>query len=168
MTKNWKALTAVAAVILIVAVAAILINLRPSPAPEPKPGALQATGKFGFPVSDIKIGEGGTKKASDGKTITGYNGTCDSAVQAAANYAPLLMDLNVNTWAEQKNTLIEVSKPGPWIEKATFKNNFLAESKDKVPGAFEGGWYYRSDVAAGGMYRCLAVTKRRVPSCRCL
>jgi hypothetical protein len=155
--KHWKALTAAGAVILIVAVAAILINLRPSPALGPAPSALQATGKFGFPVSDIRIGEGGTKKASDGKTITGYSGTCDSAAQAAANYAPLIVDLNITTWEQQKKVLTEVSKPGPWFEKVTSANNVLAETKNTVPGAFDGGWYARSDVAPGGMYR--------VPSC---
>ena len=122
MRKHWKALTAVGVVILAVAVAVILIN-RPAPAREPDPSSLQASGKFGFPVSDIKIGEGGTKKASDGKTITGYNGTCDSAAQAAANYTPLIEDVNLKTWAQQKKTLTEVSNPGPWLEKVTFKGN---------------------------------------------
>jgi hypothetical protein len=152
MKKNWKALTAVAAVILTVAVAAILINLRPTPAPEPTPDALQATGKFGFPTSDIKIGEGGTKKASDGKTITGYNGTCNSAVQAAANYAPLMRDVNPRTWAEQKKTLAAVSKPGPWFQTATLGGEIIAGAKDLPPG-FDGGWYDKTEVAAGGMYR---------------
>ncbi|MDR6508144.1 hypothetical protein [Arthrobacter oryzae] len=152
MRKHWKALTAVGVAILAVAVAVILIN-RPAPAREPDPSSLQASGRFGFPVSDIKIGEGGTKKASDGKTITGYNGTCDSAAQAAANYTHLIKDLKLDTWAQQKRTLTEVSRPGPWFEKTTFANNVLAEAKSQVPGSFDGGWYSRADVAAGGLYR---------------
>ncbi|MFB0839999.1 hypothetical protein ACETK3_18590 [Arthrobacter sp. E44] len=152
MRKHWKALTAVGVVILAVAVAVILIN-RPAPATEQDPSSLQASGKFGFPVSEIKIGEGGTKKASDGKTITGYNGTCDSAAQAAANYTHLIKDVNVTTWAQHKKTLTELSKPGPWFEKVTFNGNLAVDAKDRLPGAFDGGWYTRTDVASGGLYR---------------
>jgi hypothetical protein len=161
MKKNWKALTAVAAVILIVAVAAILINLRPTPALEPTPDALQATGKFGFPTSEIKIGEGGTKKASDGKPITGYNGTCDSAAQAAANYAPLMEDVNPQTWAQQKKALTEVSKPGPWFSTAVVVGDAAAGLKEQPPGAFDGGWFTRTDVAAGGMYRVASCEEKK-------
>ena len=152
MRKHWKALTAVGMVILVMAVAVILIN-RPAPAREPDPSSLQASGKFGFPVSDIKIGEGGTKKASDGKTITGYNGACDSAAQAAANYTHLIEDVNLTTWAQQKKTLTEVSKPGPWFEKVAFNGDLLANAKELPTGAFDGQWYSRADVAAGGLYR---------------
>lgn len=152
MKKHWKTLAAVGVVILVVAVAVILIN-RPAPAKEQDPSPLQASGKFGFPVSNIKIGEGGSRKASDGKTITGYNGTCDSAPQAAANYAPLIKDVNVTTWAQQKKALTEVSKPGPWFEKVTFNGNLAVEAKEQLPVAFDGGWYTRTDVAAGGLYR---------------
>ncbi|QOI65875.1 hypothetical protein IG195_21215 (plasmid) [Arthrobacter sp. TES] len=152
MRKHWKALTAVGVVVLIVAVAVILIN-RPAPATEQDPGSLQASGKFGFPVSDLSIGEGGTTKASDGKTITGYNGTCDSAAQAAANYTHLIKDLNLGTWEQQKKVLTEVSKPGPWFEEVTSAGDLLADAESLPAGAFDGGWYTRSDVAAGGLYR---------------
>ncbi|MFF1385689.1 hypothetical protein ACFVWT_19230 [Arthrobacter sp. NPDC058288] len=138
--------------ILAVAVAVILIN-RPAPARDPDPSSLQASGRFGFPVSDIKIGEGGTKKAGDGKTVTGYAGTCDSAAQAAANYTHLVEDVNVSTWAQQKNTLAEVGKSGPWTEKITFKGDLLTNSKDLPNGPFKGGWFSRTDVASGGLYR---------------
>ncbi|MFM9432256.1 hypothetical protein [Arthrobacter sp. MP_2.3] len=161
MKKNWKALTAVAAVILIVAVAAILINLSPSPAPEARPGALQATGKFGFPVSDIKIGEGGTTKASDGKTITGYNGTCDSAAQAAANYAPLIRDVNVKTWTIQKATLAELAVMGPWLKGATAIGDLVTSSDQAAAAGFDGGWYDRTAVNAGGIYRLVSCDAKK-------
>ncbi|MGY2747731.1 hypothetical protein [Arthrobacter sp. UYCu723] len=154
MKKNWKALVAIAAVVIIVAVAVVIINMRPAgQAAQPSGDSSIVAGKFGFPVSKINVGEGGTKKASDGKTITGYNGTCDSAAQAAANYAPLIKDVNVTTWPQQKKALTEVSKPGPWFEKVTFEGTLASEAKDWLPGAFDGGWYTRSDVEAGGMYR---------------
>ncbi len=154
MKKNWKALVAIAAVVIIVAVAVVIINMRPAgQAAQPSGDSSIVAGKFGFPVSKINIGEGGTKKASDGKTTTGYNGTCDSAAQAAANYAPLLRDVNLSTWAAQKKALSEVSKPGPWVASATLSGDILAGLKEQPPGAFEGGWVQRADVAAGGMYR---------------
>ena len=160
MRQHWKALTALGVVILVIAVAVVLLN-PPAPAAKSDPSSLHPSGKFGFPVSDIKIGEGGTKTAGDGKTITGYNGTCDSAAQAAANYTPLIKDLKLATWAQQKKTLTEVSKPGPWFEKTTFANNVLAEAKSQVPGSFEGGWYSRTDVAAGGLYRLASCEEKK-------
>ena len=121
MKKNWKALVAIAAVVIIVAVAVVLINLRPSDQaaqPEPSADNGMVAGKFGFPVSKINIGEGGTKTAADGKTPIGYNGTCDSAAQAAANYTPVLVDVNLKTWETQKATLNSLAVPGPWLETA--------------------------------------------------
>ncbi|MDQ0104460.1 hypothetical protein J2T10_004135 [Paenarthrobacter nicotinovorans] len=152
MRKHWKLLTALGAVILVIAVAVVLLN-PPTPAAKDDPSALQASGKFGFPVSTIKIGEGGTKTASDGKTIIGYNGTCDSAAQAAANYTPLIEDVNVSTWAQQKKTLSEVGNAGAWTEKVTSKGDLLTTSKELSSLSFDGGWVYRSDVAAGGLHR---------------
>lgn len=153
MRKHWKALTAVGVVILVIAVAVVLLNAPAPAAKKDDPSALQASGKFGFPVSPIKIGEGGTKTASDGKTVTGYNGTCDSAAQAAANYTHLVEDVNVSTWAQQKKTLAEVGKPGPWTEKIIFKGDLLTNSKDLPNGPFDGGWFSRTEVASGGLYR---------------
>lgn len=160
MRKYWKALTAVGVVILVIAVAVVLLN-PPAPAAKEDPSALQASGKFGFPVSTIKIGEGGTKKASDGKTITGYNGSCDSAAQAAANYTPLIKDVHLPTWAQQNRALTEIGKPGPWVEKVTFNGIMATQAKEPLPGAFDGGWYSRTDVAAGGMYRLASCEEKK-------
>ena len=71
MKKNWKAMVAIAVVVIIVAVAVIIINMRPADRtaqPEPSGDSSIVAGKFGFPVSKINIGEGGTKTAADGKT----------------------------------------------------------------------------------------------------
>ncbi|MCP1415516.1 hypothetical protein [Paenarthrobacter sp. A20] len=161
MRKHWKLLTALGAVILVIAVAVVLLNPPAPAAKQDDPSSLQASGKFGFPVSGVKIGEGGTKTASDGKTITGYNGSCDSAAQAAANYAHLLRDVNVKTWAQQKKVLSEVSKPGPWTVNATIAGEVVAGSKDLPPGAFADGWFIRSDVPAGGMYRIASCDEKK-------
>ncbi|WP_454812830.1 hypothetical protein [Paenarthrobacter nitroguajacolicus] len=161
MRKHWKLLTALGAVILVIAVAVVLLNPPAPAAKQDDPSPLQASGKFGFPVSGIMIGDGGTKTASDGKTITGYNGSCDSAAQAAANYTHLIKDLKLDTWAQQKKALTEVSKSGPWFERITSSNNVLAEAKSPVPGSFEGGWYSRTDVAAGGLYRVASCDEKK-------
>ena len=155
MRKHWKLLTAVGAVILVIAIAVVLLNPPAPPAAKPDdPSSLQASGKFGFPVSGIKIGEGGTKTASDGKTPTGYNGTCDSAAQAAANYAPLLSEVNLQTWTEQKRALAEISNSGPWFKTATLAGDSVTATKGALPTpGFDGGWITRVDVAAGGLYR---------------
>jgi hypothetical protein len=153
MRKHWKLLAAVGAVILVIAVAVVLLNPPAPAAKQDDPSSLQASGKFGFPVSGIKIGEGGTKTARDGKTPTGYNGTCDSSAQAAANYTHLIEDLNVSTWAQQKKVLAEVGKEGPWVERVSYKGDLLTTAKDLPSGPFDGGWFTRSDVASGGLYR---------------
>lgn len=155
MSTKWKALIAIVAVAVIVTVAIVLINRPAELTAQPKPseGTGMVAGKLGFPVSKIKIGEGGTKTAVDGKTPIGYNGTCESAAQAAANYLPLLEDVNSSTWAQQKKTLAEVGKQGPWIGRVTASGELMATAKELPPGAFDGGWYSRSDVPAGGLYR---------------
>ncbi|NIJ03405.1 hypothetical protein FHR86_003764 [Paenarthrobacter ilicis] len=155
MSTKWKALIAIIAVAVIVAVAIVLINRPADPAsqPEPSEGTGPVAGKFGFPISKINIGEGGTKTDSDGKTITGYNGTCESAAQAAANYTHLIEDVNTSTWSQQKKVLAEVGKPGAWVGRVTSSGELVANAKELPPGAFDGGWYSRSDVASGGLYR---------------
>lgn len=155
MSTKWKALIAATAVVAIIIVAIVLINrpaeLTAQPDPSKETGVV--AGKLGFPVSKISIGEGGTKTAVDGKTPTGYNGTCESAAQAAANYTPLLVDINVTTWAQQKKTLAEVGKSGPWIEKMTYQGDLLTTAKDLPASPFDGGWFTRTDLASGGLYR---------------
>lgn len=148
MREHWKALTALGVVIIVVVIVVIIMTRPATPAPETK-----GAGKLGFPVSDIRIGEGGSRKAGDGKTPIGYDGSCNSAIQAAANYAPLLRDFSFKTWAVQKKTLTEVSKPGEWFKNTTFPNDFLKNSKELPPGTSTVGFLRRTDVAAGGMYR---------------
>ncbi|MFW0772257.1 hypothetical protein ACLRGI_03720 [Paenarthrobacter nitroguajacolicus] len=161
MRKHWRLLTALGAVILVIAVAVVLLNPPAPAAKQDDPSSLQASGKFGFPVSGIKINEGGTKTASDGKTITGYNGSCDSAAQAAANYTHLIEDVNVATWAQQKKILAEVGKAGAWTEKVTFQGDLLTTSRELPSAPFDGGWFYRTDVASGGLYRSASCAAKK-------
>lgn len=166
MKMNWKVLVATAAMVVIVAVAVVLINLRPSkqsapPHPEPHNGMV--AGRLGFPVSKLNIGEGGTKTAADGNTPIGYNGTCDSAAQAAANYTPVLADVNLKTWETQKTTLNSLAVPGPWLEPALLPFSVIADAKAQGHQlkSFAGGWMEQINVKAGGMYRMVSCEPKK-------
>jgi hypothetical protein len=173
MKTRTKAIIAAGSAALVVGAAAVILSTPAGTPPAPAPSqaasgtGLHATGKFGFPVSDIKIGDGGTKKGPDGKTPIGYNGTCDSAVQAAANYAPLLRDLNLDTWAVQKKTLQSVTgAPGTWMGYATQGGDLLTsatnlEAAKAKSGSFEGHWINREDVKAGGLYRVASCQEKK-------
>lgn len=166
MKKNWKVLVATAAIVVMVAVAVVLINFPPSEQtaqPQPEPDNGMVAGKLGFPVSKLNIGEGGTKTAADGKTPVGYNGTCDSAAQAAANYTPVLADVNLKTWETQKATLNSLAVPGPWLETALLPFSILAEAEaqDQQMKTFDGGWMDQTDVKAGGMYRTVSCEPKK-------
>lgn len=166
MKKNWKVLTAIAAVLVIIVVGVVVINLRPGTTtadPEPSQDNTIVAGKFGFPVSTINIGEGGTKIALDGTTPTGYNGTCDSAAQAAANFTPVVINVNVKTWAKQKETLNSIGVPGPWVDKATIAGNIMADAdaQGAASFSFDDGWIDKIDVKAGGMYRLVSCEAKK-------
>ncbi|MCO4252165.1 hypothetical protein [Pseudarthrobacter raffinosi] len=165
MKKNWKALVAIAAVMIIVAVAVVLINLRPSDQavqPEPSADNGMVAGKFGFPVSKINIEEGGTKTADDGRTPIGYNGTCDSAAQAAANYTPALFNVNAKTWEAQKATLNSLAIPGSWTKDATLLGDTWADAAAKGNlSSFDGGWLDEVNVSAGGLYRMVSCEPKK-------
>lgn len=166
MKKNWKALVAIAVVVIIVAVAVIIINMRPADRtaqPDPSGDSSIVAGKFGFPVSKINIGEGGTKTAADGKTPIGYNGTCDSAAQAAANYTPVLADVNLKTWEIQKATLNSLAVPGPWMEPVLLPGQSVADAdaQGSQLKTFDGGWMDQINVNAGGLYRMVSCEPKK-------
>jgi hypothetical protein len=155
MKARTKALAATGAVALVVAAAALILTAptgNQDTAASPTAG-LHATGTLGFPVSDIKIGQGGTATGPDGKTPVGYSGDCTSAAQAAANYAPLVYDMNPKAAATQRNTLLAVSEPTPWRSSWVSLQETMATMKGLGTGGLDGGWVTRTEVNAGGMYR---------------
>lgn len=162
MRARWKLLIAVAVVIVAAVASALVMSLRPGP---PAPGGPQSglgpSGKLGFPVSQLAVGQGGTKTAADGKTPIGYDGSCDSAAQAAANYLPLLSDFNAKTWETQKKALLQVSLPGPQKDLALQVNDANATNKAMQDAGFDGGWIYRYDVKSGGLYRIASCEARK-------
>lgn len=166
MKKNWKVLVATAAMVVIVAVAVVLINFRPSEQtakPQPEPDNGMVAGKLGFPVSKLNIGEGGTKTAADGRTPIGYNGTCDSAAQAAANYTPVLADVNLKTWETQKVTLNSLAVPGPWLDTVLLPGDSVTDvvAQGNELKTFAGGWMEQTNVKAGGMHRMVSCEPKK-------
>lgn len=163
MKGRWKLLIAVAVVVVAVVVTAVVTSLRPGiPNPaDSQAGGLGASGKLGFPVSKLAVGEGGTKTAADGKTPIGYDGSCDSAAQAAANYLPVRNDFNTTTWEAQKKALLQVSLPGPQKDLALQMNDASAVNKEMQNAGFDGGWLYRFDVKAGGLYRVVSCEAKK-------
>jgi hypothetical protein len=79
----------VVVVIVLVAVASYFMSSTtkqdPSAAPPSAPKPTQ-TSEYGFPVSPLRLNEGGTGTAPDGRTHIGYTHSCDDAVRAAVNY----------------------------------------------------------------------------------
>ncbi|MGP9784449.1 hypothetical protein ACT3UQ_18550 [Glutamicibacter sp. AOP12-B1-11] len=67
----------------------------------------------GFPVSQFRANEGGTKTAQDGQTRIGYTASCDDAVRAAINYIP----------AESYGT-------GDWKQREATLNTIIADNED--------------------------------------
>lgn len=166
MKMNWKVLVANAAMVVIVAVAVVLINFRPSEQtapPQPEPDSGMVAGRLGFPVSKINIGEGGTKIAADGKTPIGYSGTCDSAAQAAANYTPVLADVNLKTWETQKVTLNSLAVPGPWLDTVLLPGDSVTDvvAQGTELKSFSGGWMEQTNVKAGGMHRMVSCESKK-------
>jgi hypothetical protein len=162
MRGRWKLLIALSVVIVAAAASALVISLRPgSPDPGGSQPGLGPSGKLGFPVSQLAVGQGGTQTAADGKTPIGYDGSCDSAAQAAANYLPLLSDFNAKTWETQKKTLLQVSLPGPMKDAVLQQNDSNAANKRFQEAGFDGGWIARDDVKAGGLYRVVSCEAKK-------
>lgn len=67
----------------------------------------------GFPVSQFRANEGGTKTAADGQTRIGYTASCNDAVRAAINYIP----------AESYGT-------GDWKQREATLNTIIANNED--------------------------------------
>lgn len=162
MRGRWKLLIAVTVVIVAAVASALVMSLRPGTPnpPDTQPG-LGPSGKLGFPVSQLAVGQGGTKTAADGKTPIGYDGSCDSAAQAAANYLPLRNDLNTTTWETQKKALLQVSLPGPQREQVISSYDSLMTNKEIQASGFDGGWLSRYDVKAGGLYRVVSCEAKK-------
>ncbi|MGO4298136.1 hypothetical protein [Glutamicibacter sp. MCAF14] len=101
------------------------------------------TSEYGFPISHIRLGEGGTKTAPDGKTPIGYTASCDDAVRAAVNYvAPL--SSSPKAWDQQKATMKQ-------IFASTEENQELIEASGVLTNEFQATDTY--SLLEPGLYR---------------
>lgn len=86
MRRRWWIMGAGLIVVIVAAVILTAVLNRPEKTAAPASTGAAATGKYGFPVSPIRVGEGGRELAPDGKTRVGYGPSCQEAAQAALNY----------------------------------------------------------------------------------
>ena len=159
MRRHWKAILAAAMVVAAVTATALILGTRhDQPAPEPV-ATVARGGKLGFPVSPVKIGAGGTGVAADGRTPVGYDGSCNSAAAAAANFMPIIADVHPSAWPAQQKALAQIDVHADELKDlATLAD--LGSKTVKYPGwkGFDGDWVTRTDVAAGGLYRMASCT----------
>ncbi|WP_415854292.1 hypothetical protein [Sinomonas sp. G460-2] len=161
MRRHWKAFLAAAIVVAALTVAALILGTR-----NDQPAAVAAApvaggGKLGFPVSPVRIGSGGSGVAADGRTPIGYDGSCDSAAAAAANFMPVIADVRPSAWPAQRKALAQIDvNTGELSDLATLAG--LGAKTLKLPNwrSFDGDWVTKTDVAAGGLYRMVTCIDR--------
>ena len=114
MTSRRRIIVLIVAVVAIalVVVASVLMSQdqnQPDSSAATTPTTTPAkTSEYGFPISNIRLGEGGTKTAPDGKTPIGYTASCDDAAQAAVNYVAA-DSYSPKNWKKQKATLQQIT-----------------------------------------------------------
>lgn len=111
--KDRRILLVVAAVLVVIALVAIASYFMSSPtrqdpsaanSPTPEPTRIS---EYGFPVSHLRLNEGGTQTAPDGRTRIGYTPSCDDAVRAAVNYIGA-ESITSDNWDAREKTLTHV------------------------------------------------------------
>ncbi|MFD1375224.1 hypothetical protein ACFQ4U_02560 [Micrococcus antarcticus] len=111
-------IVAVVAIALVV-VASVLMSQnqdQPGSSAATTPATPAKTSEYGFPVSSIRLGEGGTGTAPDGKTPIGYTASCEDAVRAAVNYVAA-DSYSPENWKNQKATLQQITASGEYNTK---------------------------------------------------
>ncbi len=112
MTSRRRIIVLIVAVVAIalVAVASVLMSQdqdQPDSSAATTPTTPAETSEYGFPISHIRLGEGGTKTAPDGKTPIGYTASCDDAAQAAVNYVAARSS-SPSGWKKQGSTMTQI------------------------------------------------------------
>lgn len=92
----------------------------------------------GFPVSQFRANEGGTKTAADGQTRIGYTASCDDAVRAAINYISA-DSIAAEGWDNREKTLKHVLASNDYSEKyiESFRSSALNEGFVAEASLFE-------------------------------
>lgn len=100
----------VVVVIVLVAVASYFMSStskQNTSAATPSAPVPNQIGEYGFPVSPLRMNEGGTGTAPDGQTRIGYTHSCDDAVHAAVNYIAA-DSFAAEGWAAREKTLKQI------------------------------------------------------------
>jgi hypothetical protein len=161
MRRHWKAIVAALVIAGALTAAALALGARPGHPTPTASAPVGGGGKLGFPVSQITIGSGGSATAADGRTPIGYDGSCNSAAAAAANYMPVIADVHPSAWPTQQKALAQIDVAPDDVKDLAMLAD-LGTKTVKYPGwrGFEGDWVTKTDVAAGGLYRMVSCTER--------
>ncbi|MFJ2353548.1 hypothetical protein [Glutamicibacter sp. NPDC087673] len=121
MTSRRRIIVLIVAVVAIalVVVASVLMSQdqdQSDSSAATTPTTPAKTSEYGFPISHIRLGEGGTKTAPDGKTPIGYTASCEDAVRAAVNYVAA-DSYSPENWKNQKATLQQITASGEYNTK---------------------------------------------------
>lgn len=148
MRRRWWIMAAGLVVVIIAAVilTVVLGRSEKTTAPETTSTGAATIGKYGFPVSPIRVGEGGRELAPDGNTRIGYGPSCDDAALAVLNYMPSLSrDAGPNGVAATSALVWEEStyreaqaRADEASAKANAGTGIATTTKD--PGLFKIGW----------------------------
>ncbi|RII41304.1 hypothetical protein DWB68_13250 [Galactobacter valiniphilus] len=153
MRRRWWIMGAGLIVVIVAAVILTVVLNRPenTAGPETSSTGAATTGKYGFPVSPIRVGEGGRELAPDGKTRVGYGPSCQEAAQAALNYYSFGR-------SAEKPDMDALTKTAPMIyatqddvtSKLYFVSTVIGEA---APGALQ------VNVAAPGLFNIAKCTE---------
>lgn len=103
----------IAAVVVTVALVAlgsyfISSNTRQDPsAALPDTPDSQEISRFGFPISNIRLGEGGSSSTPIRGTRVGYTASCEDATRAALNYVSSL-SYSPSSWSKQEHEFKQI------------------------------------------------------------
>lgn len=113
MRRRWWIMAAGLVVVIIAAVILTVVLGRSEKTTAPETTSPGATiGKYGFPVSPIRAGEGGRELAPDGKTRIGYGPSCDDAALAVLNYTPHFMYVGTTPEAAAETNKLTMEDTG--------------------------------------------------------
>ncbi|WP_422933305.1 hypothetical protein [Sinomonas sp. P47F7] len=152
---------AAAIVVAAITAAALILGTRHDQPVAEAAATVAGGGKLGFPVSQVRIGSGGSGVAADGKTPIGYDGSCNSAAAAAANYLPVIADVHPSAWRAQQKALAQIDVSADELEAKTTLADLEAKNLEASGiRTFDGDWVTRTDVASGGLYRLVSCSER--------
>lgn len=111
--RNWLIIGIAAGVVMLLLAALMVIDYATKSGRNEATEPPTTTAPTGQQMAGLTVGSGGTKTGTDGVTKIGYDGTCDSAVQAATNYFKAATDVFFVSDKKKVAFINEVVLPGP-------------------------------------------------------